>query len=254
MLCATLGGLSYREHLLLCAPIAVLGLAVNHGLLWFLFRRDLAGALAPTPERTPEAPRPAHRRRIAVTLGAIAATAIAYAAGAHLSWAATAGFATLMLVHRRDTRELWPHIDWSLLLFFTSLFVVVEGLIESGAPGWFFTRFPLAGAGADLKSWLRLAAIFLFGSNVVSNVPFILVVREQMAALPDPRLGWELLAVASTFAGNLTLLGSVANIIVAENARDVGGIGFFEHLRVGLPLALLTTLGGVLWLVLVATR
>jgi len=254
MLCATLGGLSYREHLLLCAPIAVLGLAVNHGLLWFLFRRDLNGALAPAPQRTIEAPRPAHRRRIAVTLGVIAATAIAYAAGAHLSWAATAGFATLMLVHRRDTRELWAHIDWSLLLFFTSLFVVVEGLIESGAPGWFFTRFPLAGAGADLKSWLRLAAIFLFGSNVVSNVPFILVVREQMAALPDPRLGWELLAVASTFAGNLTLLGSVANIIVAENARDVGGIGFFEHLRVGLPLALLTTLGGVLWLVLVATR
>ena len=252
MLCATLGGLSYREHLLLCAPIAVLGLAVNHGLLWFLFRRDLAGALAPAPERAPEAPRSAHRRRIAVTLGVIAATAIAYAAGAHLSWAATAGFATLMLVHRRDTRELWAHIDWSLLLFFTSLFVVVEGLIESGAPGWFFARFPLAGAGDDLTSWLRLAGIFLVGSNVVSNVPFILVVREQMAALPDPRLGWELLAVASTFAGNLTLLGSVANIIVAENARDVGGIGFFEYLRVGLPLALLTTLGGVLWLVLVA--
>lgn len=252
MLCATLGGLSYREHLLLCAPIAVLGLAMNHGLLWFLFRRDLAGALAPAPERAPAAPRFAHRRRIAVTLGAIAATAIAYAAGAHLSWAATAGFATLMLVHRRDTRELWAHIDWSLLLFFTSLFVVVEGLLESGAPGWFFARFPLAGAGDDPTSWLRLAAIFLVGSNVVSNVPFILVVREQMAALPDPRLGWELLAVASTFAGNLTLLGSVANIIVAENARDVGGIGFFEYLRVGLPLALLTTFGGVLWLVLVA--
>jgi Na+/H+ antiporter NhaD/arsenite permease-like protein len=254
MLCATLGGLSYREHLLLCAPIALLGLAVNHGLLWFLFRRDLTGSLALAPERTPETPRPAHRRRTAVTLGAIAATAIAYTAGAHLAWAATAGFATLMLVHRRDTRELWAHIDWSLLLFFASLFVVVEGLIESGAPAWFFARFPLAGAGDGLWSWLRLAAIFLAGSNIVSNVPFILVVRDQMTALADPRLGWELLAVASTFAGNLTLLGSVANIIVAENARDVGGIGFREYLRVGLPLALLTTLGGVLWLVLVAVR
>jgi Na+/H+ antiporter NhaD/arsenite permease-like protein len=137
-----------------------------------------------------------------------------------------------------------------LLLFFAGLFVVVEGLMRSGAPGWFFARFPLAGDGG-LLGWLRLAAIFLVGSNVVSNVPFILVVRDQMATLADPRLGWELLAMTSTFAGNLTLLGSVANIIVAENARELGGIGFREYLAVGLPLAVLTTLGGVIWLVLV---
>ena len=100
--------------------------------------------------------------------------------------------------------------------------------------------------------WARLAAVFLAGSNVVSNVPFILVIREQMASLPDPKLGWELLAMASTFAGNLTLLGSVANIIVAEAARDVGGIGFWPYLRVGLPLALATTAVGTLWLMLAA--
>jgi Na+/H+ antiporter NhaD/arsenite permease-like protein len=130
--------------------------------------------------------------------------------------------------------------------------VVVEAFIQSGAPAWLFERFPLA-AGTDAPGdWARLSAIFLVGSNVVSNVPFILVVREQMALLPDPKLGWELLAMASTFAGNLTLLGSVANIIVAERARDVGGIGFFEYLRVGLPLALLTTLIGTAWLLAVA--
>jgi Na+/H+ antiporter NhaD/arsenite permease-like protein len=92
------------------------------------------------------------------------------------------------------------------------------------------------------------SALFLAGSNIVSNVPFILVVRAQMDTLPDPRLGWELLAMASTFAGNLTLLGSVANVIVAEKAQRVGGLGFFENLRVGLPLALLTTLLGTAWL------
>lgn len=93
-----------------------------------------------------------------------------------------------------------------------------------------------------------MSGIFLAGSNIVSNVPFILVVRDQMITLANPTLGWELLAVASTFAGNLTLLGSVANIIVAESARDVGGIGFFEYLKVGLPLAAITTLVGVVWL------
>lgn len=112
--------------------------------------------------------------------------------------------------------------------------------------------------GADVlgavarEGWYRLAAIFLVGSNLVSNVPFILVVRDQMATLPDPRLGWELLAMASTFAGNLTLLGSVANLIVAEAGRDVGGLGFFQYLRVGAPVALLTTCVGTLWLVLLA--
>lgn len=245
MLCAALGQLSYREHLVLLGPVAVIGLVINHGLLWLCFRKDLrAHALAPEGA----ASEPLVGRHTGITLASIGATAVAYTLGAHLAWAAAAGFVLLMLVHRRDTRELWGHIDWSLLLFFSGLFVVVEAFIQSGAPAWLFERFPLAADMDGPGDWARLSAIFLVGSNVVSNVPFILVIREQMALLPDPRLGWELLAMASTFAGNLTLLGSVANIIVAERARDIGGIGFFEYLRVGLPLAIVTTLLGTVWL------
>jgi Na+/H+ antiporter NhaD/arsenite permease-like protein len=244
MLCAVLGGLSYREHLLLVGPLALLCLAVNHGLLWVLFGRVLGhGALEP------HAAKPPVDGRTGVTLAVIGGTAIAYTAGADLAWAATAGFVALMLMHRRDTRLLWVRIDWSLLIFFASLFIVVEGFMRSGAPTWLFARYPLTHAGATgLGGLLRTAGIFLVGSNIVSNVPFILVVRESMTTLPDPTLGWELLTVASTFAGNLTLLGSVANIIVAESARDIGGMGFVEYLKVGLPLALITTLIGVVWL------
>jgi Na+/H+ antiporter NhaD/arsenite permease-like protein len=173
---------------------------------------------------------------------------LAYTTGADLSWAATAGFVALILIHHRDTRLLWSQIDWSLLLFFAGLFVVVDALTRSGVPEWLFTHLPLDNGTGNLGGWLRLSAIFLIGSNVVSNVPFILVVQDRMDALPDPKIGWELLTVASTFAGNLTLLGSVANIIVAESARDIGGIGFVEYLKVGLPLAILTTLLGALWL------
>jgi len=93
--------------------------------------------------------------------------------------------------------------------------------------------------------------VFLVGSNVVTNVPFILIVRPEMAKLPDPTLGWELLAMASTFAGNLTLLGSVASVIVAERAEAVGGLRFLEYLKVGVPVALATTLVGALLLVLI---
>jgi Na+/H+ antiporter NhaD/arsenite permease-like protein len=245
MLCAVLGGLSYRDHLILVGPLALLCLALNHGLLYALFRRDLGrGPLNASANISPINP------RARVTLSVLAGTAVAYTLGTDLAWSAAAGFVVLMLIHRRDTAQLWGRIDWSLLLFFSGLFVVVEGLMQSGAPAWLFDRYPLVDLGAGgLLGWMRTAGVFLVGSNVVSNVPFILVVRDQMTTLPNPTLGWELLTVSSTFAGNLTLLGSVANIIVAESARDIGGIGFLDHLKVGLPLAVATTLIGVLWLV-----
>ncbi len=247
MLCGLLGGLSYREHLWLVGPAALAGLAINHLLLWAMFRRQIGSRPLDAPGRREEL-----GANATVTLGVIGGTAVAYTLGGHLAWTAATGFVLLMLLHRRDTRQLWAHIDWSLLLFFAGLFVVVEGLMKSGAPAALFARYPLATSLDGVWGWARLAAVFLAGSNVVSNVPFILVIREQMASLPDPKLGWELLAMASTFAGNLTLLGSVANIIVAEAARDVGGIGFWPYLRVGLPLALATTAVGTLWLMLAA--
>ena len=245
MLCAVLGHLSYRDHLLLVGPLALVCLGINHGLLFAVFGRQLAGKHLVLPE--------SHRglsRHSGITLGGVGATAAAYMAGTDLAWSAATGFAVLMLLNRQDTRPLWGRIDWSLLLFFSGLFVVVEGFIQSGGPAWLFARFPLSVSGEDsLSSWLRVSTIFLAGSNIVSNVPFILVIRDQMAALPNPLLGWELLTVVSTFAGNLTLLGSVANIIVAEAARDIGGIGFFDYLKVGFPLAVMTTLVGLAWLV-----
>jgi len=247
MLCAVLGDLSYAEHLRLIVPLAALCLGVNHGFLWLFFHELLEGKSL----RAPAEPAPMLRPRTTVTLGIIAGTAVAYLLGADLAWAAAAGFVALMLLHRRDTRQLWVRIDWSLLLFFAGLFVVVEGFMQSGGPDWLFAHFPLAEAGTDgLAGSAQLSGIFLVGSNLVSNVPFILVVHDQMATLTDPTKGWELLAVVSTFAGNLTLLGSVANIIVAECARDIGGIGFVDYLKVGVPLTLVTTGLAVVWFVL----
>jgi len=248
MLCGLLGGLVYRDFLLVMAPVALVGLALNHLILVLLFQRQLRDAtLTPPLSVDPLS------RRARVSLAVVVLTSVAYGLGANLAWAAAAGFVVLMLLHRRDTRELWPRIDWALLLFFSGLFVVVAGLQQSGAPAAFFSRFPLVGHGDGFASGLRLAGIFLVGSNVVSNVPFILVVRDQVNGLGNPTLGWQLLAMASTFAGNLTLLGSVANIIVAETARDLGGLGFWQHLRAGFPIALVTTIVGTVWVIAFAS-
>jgi Na+/H+ antiporter NhaD/arsenite permease-like protein len=245
MLCGSLGHLSFARFALHLAPIAVVGLAINHAVLALVFRRDLRGALEET-----EAPQAALApRRTAVTLAVIAASVLAYLLGVDLVIASLTGFVALILIHRAEPSHIWERIDWSVLLFFAGLFVVTRAFAMSGAPDWFFLRFPLH-AGVGLVAYLRTSAIFLVGSNVVTNVPFILLVEDQMKTLPSPELGWEMLAMASTFAGNLTLLGSVANVIVAEKARSVGGLRFGEYLKIGVPLAVTTTLVGTIWLAL----
>lgn len=246
MLCGSLGHLTFRGFLWHMTPVALAGLAINHAVLVLLHRRALSGASF-APEEPAEACRPPW-----LPLAVIAGSAVAYTLGTDLAWTATTGFALLLLLTRSDSRQIWPRIDFSILLFFAGLFVAVAGLEKSGAPAWLFARWPLADPTDGPGAGLSLTGLFLVGSNVVSNVPFILVVRDQLATTRDPRLAWELLAMASTFAGNLTLLGSVANVIVAENGRSVGGLGFREHLRTGAPIALLTTLAGAAWLLAAA--
>ena len=245
MLCGQLGGLEYSRYLQHLAPVAVVGLALNHAMLAWMFRRELAVEFprsAPTAVLDP---------RSSLTLAVLALTVVAYLLGADLAWTAAGGFTALMFVHRADTSRLWERIDWSVLLFFAGLFVAVEGLVRSGATAWFFERWPLVAADAAGADAWRASGLFLVGSNLVSNAPFILLVQDELARFENRELAWELLAMASTFAGNLTLLGSVANVIVAERGREVGGMGFFAYLKVGFPLALLTTALGTAWLVVV---
>ncbi|MCZ7583155.1 MAG: SLC13 family permease [Deltaproteobacteria bacterium] len=245
MLCASLGGLTYRDHLLVAGPPAVGALALNHAVLFFAFRRILRPrSLSPAENRGAES---LMRPTTWAIASVIAGTAVVFTLGGHLAWSAVGGFGFLLLLRfRNGLGGVWRRIDWTVLAFFAGLFVVVEGFVRTGLPAMFFRAFPIERM-SGFAGWLGLSGIFLFGSNIVSNVPFILVVRDAMTALPDPRMGWELLAVASTFAGNLTLLGSVANIIVAEKSKDVGGLGFWSHMKIGAPIALGSTLLASVW-------
>lgn len=85
-------------------------------------------------------------------------------------------------------------------------------------------------------------------SNLVSNVPAVLVFKPFITQLADPERAWLTLAMSSTLAGNLTVLGSIANIIVIERARRTVKISFLEYLKVGVPLTVLTLWIGVLFL------
>ena len=99
------------------------------------------------------------------------------------------------------------------------------------------------------KSVPVLSAITAGLSNLVSNVPAVLVLRPFVAGSADPQRAWLVVAMASTLAGNFTLVGSVANLIVAQRARAQGvDIGFWTYFKVGAPLTLLTIIFGVWWL------
>ncbi len=247
MLCASLGELDFATFLLHMGPVALLGLAANHAILAWLFRKDLSGALE-VGEQVPGKLKLFTSRTI-LTLSVIAGTVVVYTAGGSLSFTALAGFVLLLLLHRVPAEKVWERIDWSILIFFGGLFIAVDALARSGAVSAVFEWAPLFDPSLGHLSYARASVFFMIGSNIVTNVPFILIVRPEMSRMPDPLLAWELLAMASTFAGNLTLLGSVANVIVSEKSHRIGGLSFMEYLRAGLPVAIVTTAIGTVWLV-----
>ncbi|MBN8902178.1 MAG: anion transporter, partial [Rhodospirillales bacterium] len=158
---------------------------------------------------------------------------------------AIVGGALLLFTRRVKPEKVYFDIDWPLLVMFIGLFVVVAGVEKA-----VLTPQAIAEVGRlDLASVPILAGITAVLSNLVSNVPAVLVLRPFVTNLADPEKAWLVVAMASTLAGNFTLVGSVANLIVAERARSGGvTISFSEYFKVGAPLTLLTLALGAWWL------
>ena len=137
-----------------------------------------------------------------------------------------------------------------LLLFFAALFVVVEGLNSTGLPDQIFAALRgLFGSRAGAQAW-NFAWFSALGSNVFSNVPFVLVAGKWVNGFAQPELMWKVMALATTFAGNLTILGSVANVIVVESARRHVEVRFWDYARFGIPVTVLTMIVGMIILIL----
>lgn len=225
------------------APVAVVGLAIQFTVLRFGFRKMLRQA---SIQPTETVQRLVDRRLLRVTFGVLVAVFVGFLAGLNLAWTALSGAALVMVLARRDTHQVLKLVDWHLLLFFAALFVVVEGLNVTGLPDQIHARLSgLFGNTAHSQAW-NLAWFSVLGSNIFSNVPFVLVAGKWMPGFADPDLMWKVMALATTFAGNLTLLGSVANIIVVESARGHVEVGFWDYAKFGIPVTILTTLAGML--------
>jgi len=150
--------------------------------------------------------------------------------------------AFLLVIGRVKAHNIYQRLDWELLLFFASLFIVIRGFQASGAVDYMIRWFQAGLQGSAVSQLFAVSGTMLVLSNLVSNLPAVLLVRPMVAMLPNSRFIWLAVASTSTLAGNATPLSSVANLIVLQQAEKEVQISFWEFARVGLIVTVLTTL------------
>ncbi len=232
----------YASFALALGPVALAGLVVTVALIALFHRAEFA----PGTRLRPLEPEVRVNRVLAIR--ALAATALViglFFAGQAPAKAAIVIGGLLLLTRRVKSRRVYKEIDWSLLLMFAGLFIIV-----AGAERTLVTPGLIAAIGRlRLDQVPVLAGITAVLSNLVSNVPAVLMMKPFVAPLADHDKAWLVVAMASTLAGNFTVLGSIANLIVVQKAAASGvTIGFWDHFRVGAPLTIVTLATGILWL------
>jgi Na+/H+ antiporter NhaD/arsenite permease-like protein len=241
MMIGSFSQIPYTQFAAALAPVALIGLVLTVALLALMHRADLRGE-----SLRPRLPRlRVNRVLVARSLVATALVVALFFAGQPPAKAAIVVGALLLLTRRVKSARVYAEIDWSLLLMFTGLFIIIAGV----------ERELLKPQVVETVARLHLATVPVLSlltavlSNLVSNVPAVLLLKPFVAALPDHDRAWLVIAMASTLAGNFTVLGSIANLIVVEKAARRGiAIGFWDYFRVGAPLTVLTLTVGTLWL------
>jgi Na+/H+ antiporter NhaD/arsenite permease-like protein len=239
--------LAFGRFLVLLAPASVGGLVIVYVALALRYRRALRHEAPPiVAAAAVELDRWLVSTALLVFVGMLAC----WLAGLSLPLVAIAGAGVVTLIARRDASAAYAKVDWPLLLFFAALFVIVRGVQDVPAVHDVTTIAVAQLRGNRWHDGAAVSGAMLVLSNLVSNVPAVLLWRPVVPTLPHANFVWLVMAMSSTFAGNLSLLGSMANMIVAERAQARGvPIPFLDYLMVGIPVTLLTIGWGLVTLV-----
>jgi Na+/H+ antiporter NhaD/arsenite permease-like protein len=252
ILIGQVGRLDFTTFLAICAPPALLSAAVVYGVvLWQWRGRWSDGAPAPASDALAEARRTPIYGDRAQFLKAVAATVVVLAlffTAVPREIAALAVAAVLLANRRLSSRVMIEAVDWNLLLLFVGLFMVTGALGATPAAREAVEALSTAQLLPDRLT--VLAPLSLVMSNTIGNVPSVVLLLQLWPAPPAGALYG--LALLSTFAGNLLLIGSLANLIVAERAAASGvHLGFGAHARAGIPVTIVSMAIGALWLWLI---
>lgn len=235
ILIGSFSGISYLDFAKALTPIALVSLVIQIALLWGLYPevRSFKSCLNAAPQRY-HLYKPLLIKSLVITVALL----IAFLMGVPTSEATLIAAGLLLITRRVKPERFLQKVDWDLLVMFSGLFILTEGVQKMGL---------LNGFSSFVHTPLSVLGVTTLLSNLVSNVPAILLL-QHLIPHPDSRT-WLLLAAASTLAGNLTLLGSVANLIVAEAVKKSGSpLTFWEHLRFGMPLTIVTLTLTYFWL------
>jgi len=243
MIVGSISHISYGDFAAALVPVAVAGLVLTVAMIALIYRSEFL-TREPFEARMPKQVRynlPVVIKSLLVTVGMV----ILFFAGQPVAKVAILGGAFMLFSRRIKAHKVYMEIDWPLLVMFAGLFVVVAGFERVAlTPGVI-----AAVARQHLGNTGVLSLVTAALSNLVSNVPAVLMLKPFVANLADPQRAWLVVAMASTLAGNFTLVGSVANLIVAQRAQREGiKISFWAYFKVGAPLTVATILLGIWWL------
>ncbi|MBX3012451.1 MAG: anion transporter [Caldilineaceae bacterium] len=246
MLIGQAGRLHFGEFLTWCTPPALIALGLAYGLLVWIYRHHFAPQSTAAKAVPTDWPPFNRWQSVKGLLWTVILVALFFTPiPRELSAMTVAGF--LLCSRELSSRAKLELIDWHLITLFCGLFVVIHGISVVNVPAYLIDL--LARYGVDLQNLYTLTGVSTVLSNLVSNVPAtMLLIQFLEQANPVP---WYALAVSSTFAGNLIVIGSIANLIVIEQAKRYGvEITFGEHARVGIPVTLLSLVVLIGWIAL----
>jgi Na+/H+ antiporter NhaD/arsenite permease-like protein len=248
ILIGEIGNLSFATFLVACGVPAIVALAIVFAVIWVMWHDRMTGTVAAATAISDVPVVPTHPpdrnqtiKGVIATLALLAlfSTALPREIGALV-------IAALLLANRKFTsRTMIAAVDWPLLLLFACLFGVTGALADTGIPWAGISQLQEWGLMPD--SLLILTPLTLLMSNTIGNVPSVILL---MQIWPNPPKGALYgLALLSSLAGNLLLVGSLANLMVVERAAAFGvKLSFAEHAKVGIPVTLLSMAFAVLWL------
>jgi Na+/H+ antiporter NhaD/arsenite permease-like protein len=241
MMIGALSGIPYPKFAAALAPVAAVSLAIVWLALVAVYREEFAsGRFERVDVGRIRVNRPMLWKAAAVSAGMV----FFFFRGWPVAQTAIVAGAVLLVTRRIKPEKVYHDIDWPLLSMFAGLFIVVRGF-ETTALERNLLDFA---EGTPLDRPAVLSLFSAIASNLVSNVPAVLLFKPVVVKLADPALSWLTLAMSSTLAGNFTLVGSVANLIVVERARPEVQIRFMDHFKVGAPVTVLTLAAGAAWL------
>ena len=232
--------LGFLAHL---APVALVGMVINVAVLALFFHREIFHHRL--KRHPPSLPVKMERTLLIKCCIAAALVIVLWILGYSFPLVAISVGAFILIIGRVKAENVYQRLDWELLLFFASLFVVIKGFEASGALEHLIGYFQAGLQGGMISQLFAVSGVMLILSNLVSNLPAVLLFRPLVPAISNTHYIWLAVASTSTLAGNATPFSSVANLIVLQQAGKKVKITFWEFARVGLIVTLITTLAAI---------